>query len=322
MADRLATMVGFIVGAALIVFGITWPDHLSNYYVYEINKFEKTITELKESEATRSEIKTVEDQLRDYKDSWAAGFTRFLDIKSVMIVLGGAYAATLIAFPFRRAIRSLMSVIMVFARERQEEEFEIVYDRILDFADYRYRKELIPDEKIAAVPLYFLRDAMNNFIQVDYVSEEMVEEIVNSEIEGYNFQQDREIAVMEYMARAAPAFGMLGTVVGLILLLGRVAGGNSNIADIMGVMSVALITTLYGVLFAQLVFLPVATKLTRNKESYSRLYEMIREGILYLHRRERPDVVEQDMQIYLSRKKRSQIRNEKKAAMARGDLNL
>jgi chemotaxis protein MotA len=90
----------------------------------------------------------------------------------------------------------------------------------------------------------------------------------------------------------------------------------------MGGMSVALITTLYGVLLSQLIFLPVAAKLTRNKESYIRLYEMIREGILYLHRRERPDVMDQDLIIYLSKRKRLQIVSERKSAMARGELNL
>ncbi len=322
MVDRLGTLVGFIVGAALIVFGITWPDHLSNFYVYQINQFEQQVTELRQAGATRAEIATQQDALRDYKNSWAAGFTRFLDLKSILIVLGGSFAATLIAFPFRRAIRSVLYIGMVFARERREQEFEIVYDNINQFADLRFRKELIADEKIATIPLYFLRDAMNNFIQVDWVSEEMVAEIITSEIEGYSYVQDQETSVMEYMARVAPAFGMLGTVVGLILLLGRAAGENASIAEIMGGMSVALITTLYGVLLTQLIFQPVAAKLNRNKESYVRLYEMIREGVIYLHRRERPDVIEQDMQIYLSKKRRMEIMTERKAAMARGDLNL
>jgi chemotaxis protein MotA len=322
MVDRLGTLVGFMVGAALIVFGITWPDHLSNYYTYEIVRFEQDIEALKEVGAPRAEIVALEDALKTFKDSWGAGFSRFVDLKSILIVLGGSYAATLIAFPFRRAARTVIYVMSVFARERREDEFEIVYDHVVRFADLRFRNELIPDEEISRIPVYFLRDSLENFIQVDWVSEEMVREIISSEIEGYGFEQDHEIRVMEYMGRVAPAFGMLGTVVGLILLLGRAAGESASIAGIMGGMSVALITTLYGVLLSQLIFLPVAAKLTRNKESYIRLYEMILEGITYLHRRERPDVVEQDMQIYLSKRRRMQIRNERKAAVARGDLNL
>ncbi|MBI3992611.1 MAG: MotA/TolQ/ExbB proton channel family protein [Candidatus Lambdaproteobacteria bacterium] len=318
MIDRLGTLVGFLIGATLIVFGITWPDQLSNYYVYQINQYENTIGALKEQGATRNEIEAVAKEEEAFKNSFEAGITRFVDLKSFLIVFGGSYAATLIAFPFRRAIATLVYMGMVFAREKSEWEFETVYKHMVEFAELRFRKQMIPDEKIAAIPLYFLRDALENFIQVDWVSEEMVTEIINSEIESYAYNADQEINVMEYMGRVAPAFGMLGTVVGLILMMGRAAGENASIVDVMGGMSVALITTLYGVLLAQLIFLPVAAKLTRNKESYVRLYDMIREGTIYLHRRERPDVIEQDLQIYLSKRRRLQIQAQRRAEMAGG----
>lgn len=322
MLDRIGTFFGFIVGAALVVFGITWPDHLSNFYVYQITGFEETLSQMRAGGATPNAIAGVQAQLAEFKNSWEAGITRFLDIKSIMIVLGGAFAATLIAFPLGKALKTIYFVFTVFQRERRGEEFESVYAAMLEFADLRYRKELVPDSSVERVPIYFLRDAMNNFIQVDWVSEEMVNEIITSQIENYTIEENNDIAVMEYMGRVTPAFGMLGTVVGLILLLGRAAGEASNIVGIMGGMSVALITTLYGVLLAHLIFLPVAAKLHRNKNSYIRLYEMIREGILYLHRRERPDVVEQDLVIYLSKRKRLQLLEERRAAMARGEFNL
>jgi len=322
MVDRLGTLVGFLVGAALIAFGIAWPDYLSNFYLHEVRLYETQIETLKAGQATRAEIQAVEDAYRGFDESWQAAFYRFLDLKSILIVLGGTFAATLIAFPFRRAVRSVVYIGMVFARERREEEFEVVYQNIQDLAEYRFRNELIPDEKIASIPLYFLRDAMENFIQVDWVSEEMVREILSSEIENFAYTQEQEVSVMEYMGRVSPAFGMLGTVVGLILLMGEAAGTSPSIGGIMGGMSVALITTLYGVLLSQLIFLPVGSRLSRNKESYIRLYEMVLEGTIYLHRRERPDVVEQDMQIYLSKRRRMQIRQDRKAALARGELNL
>ena len=322
MLDRLGTAVGFIVGAALIVFGITWPDQKYNYYVYQLTQFEQQLDDLKRGSAPNEQIQAVRDELTSFKNSWEAGITRFLDLKSILIVLGGSYAAILIAFPLHRALATFWYFLLVFAKEKQDEDFEVVYASMMEFADLRFRNELIPDEKVAAIPIYFLRDAMENFVQVDWVSAEMTEEIINSEIQHYDWQQEQEISVVEYMGRAAPAFGMLGTIVGLILMLGRAAGENAEIVDIMGGMSVALITTLYGVLLAQLLFLPIAAKVERNKESYIRLYEMIREGILYLQRRERPDVIEQDLQIYLSKKRRLKMTQERKAALARGDLGL
>ena len=322
MLDRLGTVVGFIVGAALIIFGITWPDQKSNYYVYQLTQFEQRLEDLKKASAPNAQIQAVQDELTEFKNSWGAGITRFLDLKSIMIVLGGSYAAILIAFPLHRALGTFGYFLLVFAREKRDEDFEVVYSSMMEFADFRFQNEMIPDARVDAIPIYFLRDAMQNFIQVDWVTPEMTEEIINSEIEHYDWQQDQEISVVEYMGRVAPAFGMLGTIVGLILMLGRAAGENAEIVDIMGGMSVALITTLYGVLLAQLLFLPVAAKVERNKESYIRLYEMIREGILYLQRRERPDVIEQDLQIYLSKKRRLKMTQERKAALARGDLGL
>ena len=234
MMDRLGTLVGFLVGAFLIIFGITWPDHLSNYYVYQITTFETQVEERRLAGANRAEIQQLRDDLEAFKNSWEAGITRFLDIKSIMIVLGGSYAAILIAFPIRQAIGTFYYILMVFSRERGEEDFEAVYEAMVEFADYRYRNEIIPDQRIAEVPIYFLRDAMDNFIQVDWVDEEMAQEIIRSEIDNYDYQQNHEISVMEYMGRVAPAFGMLGTIVGLILLLGRAAGANHTIGDIMG----------------------------------------------------------------------------------------
>ncbi|HUJ76911.1 MAG TPA: MotA/TolQ/ExbB proton channel family protein [bacterium] len=322
MVDRIGTLFGFLVGLSLILFGITWPDHLSNMYVYRITQQDAQIAQLKKQGAPRSQIDALTQKGEDFKRSWEGGITRFMDLKSILIVLGGAYAATLIAFPFRNAIKTFAYVFMVFRRERTDEEFEIVYKTMLEFSEYRFRDEIIPDARVAAIPLYFMRDAIENFIQVDWVSEDMMQEIIYSEIENYGYTEDKDIAVMGYMGKAAPAFGLLGTVVGLITLLGNAARTNATITDMIGGMSVALLTTLYGVLLSQLIFLPVAEKHQRMKLSYMRLYEMVREGCLYLHRKERPDVAEQDLQIYLSKKRRLQIRAERRAAMARGELGL
>ena len=94
----------------------------------------------------------------------------------------------------------------------------------------------------------------------------MIEEIVRSEIEMYNYRSFEEIDMLEFMGRAAPAFGMIGTVVGLIMMLGSVSGeGGADIAGLMGGMAVAMITTLYGVLLSQLIFLPIASSVFNSR---------------------------------------------------------
>ena len=83
-----------------------------------------------------------------------------------------------------------------------------------------------------------------------------------------------------------------------------------------------LITTLYGVLAAQLIFIPVASKRFQLKESNNKLFEMIQEGISYLKRRELPEIISQDLIIYLPPKMRQEILDEQAAAMGSGDLGL
>ena len=164
-----------------------------------------------------------------------------------------------------------------------------------------------------------LQNWLQDFIAVDLVTEEMIEEIVRSEIEMYNYRSFEEIDMLEFMGRASPAFGMIGTVVGLILMLGSVSGeGGADIAGLMGGMAVALITTLYGVLLSQLIFLPIASKRFQLKESQVLLMEMIREGLLYLKRRELPETAAKDLVIYLPPKLRKKVIQEEQAAMGEG----
>ena len=196
-----------------------------------------------------------------------------------------------------------------------------VYHTVLKLSEKRVNKQMITDEEIAAVSNNDLRNWLQDFIAVEIVTEEMIEEIIRSEIEMYNYRSYEEIDLLEFMGRACPAFGMIGTVVGLILMLGSTTSGGADIAGVMGGMSVALITTLYGVLLAQIIFLPIASKRYQIKETQVLLMEMMREGLLYLKRRELPETAAKDLIIYLPPKLRKKILLEEQATMNQ-DLGL
>ena len=104
-------------------------------------------------------------------------------------------------------------------------------------------------------------------------------------------------------------------------MLGSTTSGGADIAGVMGGMSVALITTLYGVLLAQIIFLPIASKRYQIKETQVLLMEMMREGLLYLKRRELPETASKDLVIYLPPKLRKKILLEEQASMNQ-DLGL
>ena len=308
-----------LFGIALVFFGIVWPDHLSNYYMYMFREFETGLEALKATQATSEELRNHKAVFKEFQDSWLGSVSRFADLKSFLIVLGGSYAATLIAFRFGDAMRAIVFIAKAFLKGKADKDFLEVYNTIISLCEKRANKELITDEEISAVKNSDLQTWLQDFIAVDLVTEEMIEEIVRSEIEMYNYRSFEEIDMLEFMGRAAPAFGMIGTVVGLILMLGSVGGeGGADIAGLMGGMAVAMITTLYGVLISQLIFLPIASKRFQLKESQVLLLEMIREGLLYLKRRELPETAKKDLVIYLPPKLRKKVIQEEQAAMGGG----
>ncbi len=319
MLDKIGTLLGMLLGASLVFFGIIWPDHLSNYYMFQFREFERGLESLKASQASIEDIRALKASFKVFQDSWLGSVSRFADLKSLLIVLGGSYAATLIAFRFGDAMRAILFIAKAFLKGKAEKDFLEVYHTVINLCEKRANNELITDEEISAVKNTDLQNWLQDFIAVDLVTEEMIEEIVRSEIEMYNYRSFEEIDMLEFMGRASPAFGMIGTVVGLILMLGSVSGeGGADIAGLMGGMAVALITTLYGVLLSQLIFLPIASKRFQLKESQVLLMEMIREGLLYLKRRELPETAAKDLVIYLPPKLRKKVIQEEQAAMGEG----
>ena len=319
MLDKIGTLLGMLLGASLVIFGIIWPDHLSNYYMFQFREFEQGLESLKASQASIEDIRALKASFKVFQDSWLGSVSRFADLKSLLIVLGGSYAATLIAFRFGDAMRAILFIAKAFLKGKAEKDFLEVYHTVINLCEKRANNELITDEEISAVKNTDLQNWLQDFIAVDLVTEEMIEEIVRSEIEMYNYRSFEEIDMLEFMGRASPAFGMIGTVVGLILMLGSVSGeGGADIAGLMGGMAVALITTLYGVLLSQLIFLPIASKRFQLKESQVLLMEMIREGLLYLKRRELPETAAKDLVIYLPPKLRKKVIQEEQASMGEG----
>jgi len=319
MLDKIGTLLGMLMGVSLVIFGIIWPDHLSNYYMYQFREFELSLEALKVSQAPIEEIRALKASFKMFQESWLGSISRFADLKSLLIVLGGSYAATLIAFRFGDAMRAILFIAKAFLTGKADKDFLEVYHTVISLCEKRANKELITDEEISAVKNKDLQNWLQDFIAVDLVTEEMIEEIVRSEIEMYNYRSFEEIDMLEFMGRAAPAFGMIGTVVGLIMMLGSVDGeGGADIAGLMGGMAVAMITTLYGVLLSQLIFLPIASKRFQLKETQVLLMEMIREGLLYLKRRELPETAAKDLVIYLPPKLRKKVMKEEQAAMGQG----
>ena len=223
----------------------------------------------------------------------------FLSLASLMIVAGGIVASTMVNYSFEnikesvRAILSLTSAQSVDLRTDME---------LLTMFARRVRTDglLVLDSDIKHIKNEFLENGLR--LAVDGFKKESLDSILQDEIQSREKQIDTSINVLHSMAGYAPAFGMIGTVIGMILMLQNIEDPQSLGAGL----SVALLTTLYGTMFANMLLGPMAGKLEFLSELDLNRKEMIRMGILSMVEGENPRIMEKKMLIYLDPKSRAE----------------
>lgn len=205
----------------------------------------------------------------------------FIHIPSMAIVFGGAFAATLVNTPLSEMIGVLRVVKKAFFSETAKEP-EII-DQLVSLAE-KTRKEgiLSIDKELDNVEDDFMRNALE--MTVDGVEVEAIRSVMETELNYLEERHKRGRQIFVLLGTFAPAFGMIGTLIGLIAML-QSLDDPSNIG---AGMAVALITTFYGSLIANLLFLPLAGKLQNRSEAEIVLKEMIIVGVLDIQYGEHP----------------------------------
>ena len=275
-ADRLGTLIGFISGAFFILVGILFPAEFSNVALFL------------ESTGSAEAI-----------NKYVVQILRFFDIKSFLIVFGGTLSATFVAFPFTKTIRCFKSIPKVFAADIAEEATQEIYDQSKLIAEKRFSGKRITNDDISSLQNPFMRRWIEGLIVREQVEQESLEQILHAEVQMYEQRADEEIEIFDVMGTAAPAFGMVGTIVGLVLMLAE----TGSIRSVMQAMSIAMLTTLYGVILSNMILLPIASKRKQLKESNLILLEMVRESVNRIARREAPYTILQELHNFLPHKR-------------------
>ncbi len=211
---------------------------------------------------------------------------------SVIIVLFGTLAATMASFPmdvFLGAGRSIKRVYRAKAIPLIETLVVIV-----DVAKVARKNVLAIEDSLPSIDNEYLRNGLR--LVVDRIDREVITDILQSELKYTDIKKQLDQKVVKQMSTLSPAFGMIGTLIGLVLMLQDL----SDPSKIGPNMAVALITTLYGSLLSNGVFLPWATVLETARENELVLYEMVRDGVLFIERNERAEFIEQDLMNYLT----------------------
>ena len=222
----------------------------------------------------------------------------FINIPSVLIVGGGTIAATLIKFKLSDVIGSISVAMKAFLVKLDPPEMiiqEMVsYTRIAKKEGLIALEKETPSDPFAAKAMRYLSDGYD---------EGLIEDMLNKDIRLTLQRHTVGQNVFKGMGDAAPAFGMIGTLIGLVQMLASM----SDPASIGPSMAVALLTTLYGAVIANLVCLPLADKLTLRSEQEETNRNIVLEAAIGISRGVAPMVLEESLKIFLSPKERDRI---------------
>lgn len=224
-------------------------------------------------------------------------FAAFWDAPSVMVVFGGAVAAALISFPLKNFIGvfkvTLKSVFYTLDSIPQ------LIEELVSLAETARRDGLLAlESRLGEISNPFV--VLGIQMAVDGTRPEVMEDILRTELDAVATRHRDGKAVLDCMGRFAPAFGMIGTLMGLVIMLGDM----SDPSKIGKGMAVALLTTLYGAVASNVMFLPIAEKLGFTNKQELLAMEIIVRGIMAIQSGENPRVIEQKLNTFVPPKLR------------------
>ena len=272
------TVIGLVSGVICILVAMIWPEG-----------------------DTSKIIATEGKGFRWEQLSW------FFQPQSVFIVVGGVLCATLVNYP----LKAVLSLRVVFKNVILSEKFDFTgtINKIVVLAEKSRKDGLLSLEAgLDDIESVFLRNGVE--LAINERDSNRLRTFLSMDLNNISIRHIGSQEIILYMAAYAPAFGMLGTVLGLIIMMNKfqMSGETSSIdfnvaeqfASLLSGMGTALITTFYGVFFANMVFLPIAGKLKRRSENELMLKNIVLEGIISIHGREHPILIKEKLMTFVA----------------------
>jgi len=229
-----------------------------------------------------------------------ANIPMFIDIPSVAITGGCSFMALVCAYPpgFWKTVPSFMKMYVVV----QKHDIVATINSIIGFAEQARREGILAlENSLDTVKDPFLKKGIQ--LAVDGTERAVIESVLEIEKDNIEARHKDNIGFFENMGAMGPAFGMIGTLIGLVLMLKNM----SDPSSIGPAMAVALITTFYGSILANVIAWPIATKLKiRHGEEMMEKAIML-EGILSVQAGENPRIVQWKLTAYLDPVSRAEL---------------
>lgn len=226
------------------------------------------------------------------------GIMLFVNIPSLLIVVGGTLGASMINYPIKDIFGTVSVLKNVFFTKTIKGDD--ITGQFVEFATKARREGILALEPhVKEVENDFLRKGLQ--LSVDGLEPGAISDILDTEMDIMKERHQLGAEIFATMGAFAPALGMIGTLIGLVQMLQSMDDPNS----IGPAMAVALLTTFYGSVLANLVFMPISGKLkTRSKEE-SHMMEIMRTGVISLTNGDNPRILEQKLLVYMPPKARS-----------------
>ena len=222
----------------------------------------------------------------------------FWSTSSVLVVIFGAVAALMICFPLK-VVLGTFSVAKNVIFNKQANISELIA-LIVSLAETARRDGLLAlENRLEEIDSPFLTLGIQ--MAIDGTRPEIIEGVMRTEMDAVEERHSNGKAVMDQMGRFAPAFGMIGTLMGLIIML-----GNMSPETIGSGMAVALLTTLYGAIVSNLFCLPIAEKLGYLSGQEMLTMEIIVRGIMGIQAGDNPRVIDQKLSTFVPPSQRTQ----------------
>lgn len=227
----------------------------------------------------------------------------YVSVASLLMVVGGSFAAMMVATPLSRVL-GIMKYINIALKVPVHEEEKIISD-LVNFSEKARREGLLAlEDDLEEVEEEFLRKGIQ--LVVDGTDPDIIKSVLYNDLNQLQERHHKGVTFFDSWGKIAPAFGMIGTLAGLIAML-------VNLEDKSAIgpkMSLALITTMYGAILANLILIPLKIKLEDRDADESLVREIMIEGILSIQSGDNPRILEEKLLSFLPPGRRESVRAE------------
>ena len=216
----------------------------------------------------------------------------FVSVPSLMIVVGGTVGATLISYPLQEVLGVFKVVMKVFLHKAQS--VETIIQDMVEFGKLARKEGILSFEsKLKDIEDPFFAKGVS--LAIDGMEAAAIKDVLSTEIAYVEERHSLGAEIFSTMAGYAPAVGMMGTIIGLVQMLMQMSDPSSIGAP----MAVALLTTFYGTVLANLIFIPMAAKLKIRSKQEILLKELVLEGIMSIQSGDNHRLIEQKLMAFL-----------------------